>query len=71
MSIFLKSSPRAGESLMLDACPAYFLAPLPVMSLPSDPLLCPELILRRDEVTMDIGQGRADRDIAFGSVRSE
>ncbi|WP_281213586.1 hypothetical protein [Shewanella insulae] len=65
MSIPLESAPRAGDSVMLDACPAYFLAPLPVMSLPEDPLLPPELILQHDEVTLDLGQGKADRDLAF------
>lgn len=65
MSISLKSAPCSGDTVMLQGFPAYFLAPLPVMSPPSAPLLPPELILRHDEVTLDIGQGKADRDIAF------
>ncbi|MCG9747112.1 hypothetical protein [Shewanella sp. Isolate8] len=65
MSIPLESAPRAGDSLMLNGRPVYFLAPLPVMSLPDDPLLPPELVLQHDEVILDLGQGKADRDLAF------
>ncbi|MCG9753938.1 hypothetical protein L1D40_01710 [Shewanella insulae] len=65
MSIPLESAPSAGDSVMLNGRPVYFLAPQPVMSLPEDPLLPPELILQHDEVTLDLGQCKADRDLAF------
>ncbi|QYK02540.1 hypothetical protein [Shewanella psychrotolerans] len=65
MIFHLTSAPCAGNKVILDGHSGFFLAPQPVISIPSEPLLPANLILRQDDVTMDIGFGHVDRDVPF------